>query len=196
MKNLSRLILTTLLVFAIGNVNAQDENNPWQLTIGINAVDVFPVGEDAPQGDYFQEFYNVEDHWSILPAVSLISLQKYIDDGFSVGISGSINRLDKWGTALDGTPVSVDNLMYYAVDGSIKYSLSELFKTKKIEPFVGFGGGYTWIEEGTYNTFSNAESGSDLVGSGTLNGTVGLAYWFSDNIGITINGTNTKDKTR
>ena len=82
MKNLSRLILTTLLVFAIGNVNAQDENNPWQLAIGINAVDVFPVGEDAPQGDYFQEFYNVGDHWSILPAVSLISLQKYIDDGF------------------------------------------------------------------------------------------------------------------
>ena len=189
MKNLSRLILTTLLVFAIGNVNAQDENNPWQLAIGINAVDVFPVGEDAPQGDYFQEFYNVGDHWSILPAVSLISLQKYIDDGFSVGISGSINRLDKWGTALDGTPVSVDNLMYYAVDGSIKYSLSELFKTKKIEPFVGFGGGYTWIEEGTYNTISTDESASDLVGSGTLNGTVGLAYWFSDNIGLTAQST-------
>ena len=189
MKNLSRLILTTLLVFAIGNVNAQDENNPWQLAIGINAVDVFPVGEDAPQGDYFQEFYNVGDHWSILPAVSLISLQKYIDDGFSVGISGSINRLDKWGTALDGTPVSVDNLMYYAVDGSVKYSLSELFKTKKIEPFVGFGGGYTWIEKGAYNTFSTDESESDLVASGTLNGTVGLAYWFSDNIGITAQST-------
>ena len=43
MKNLNRLLFTMLLVFAIGNVNAQDENNPWQITIGVNAVDVFPV---------------------------------------------------------------------------------------------------------------------------------------------------------
>ena len=188
MKNLNRLILTTLLVFAIGNVNAQDENNPWQVTIGINAVDVFPVGEAAPQGDYFQEFYNAEDNWSILPSVSLISLQKYVEDGFSVGISGSINRLDKWGQTEDGTPVSVNNLMYYAVDGNVKYSLSGLLKTKKIEPFVGIGGGYTWIEEGPFNTSSGA-GGSALIGAGTLNGTVGLAYWFTDNIGITAQST-------
>ena len=188
MKNLNRLILTTLLVFAVGNVNAQDENNPWQLTIGVNAVDVFPVGEDAPQGDYFQEFYNVEENWSILPSISLISLQKYVEDGFSIGFSGSINRLDKWGQTADGTPVSVNNLMYYAVDGNVKYSLSGLLKTKKIEPFVGFGGGYTWIEEGPFNTSSGA-GGSALIGAGTLNGTVGLAYWFTDNIGITAQST-------
>ena len=188
MKNLNRLILTTLLVFAIGNVNAQDENNPWQLTIGVNAVDVFPVGEDAPQGDYFQEFYNVEENWSILPSLSLISLQKYVEDGFSVGFSGSINRLEKWGQTQDGTPVSVNNLMYYALDGNVKYSLSGLLKTKKLEPFVGLGGGYTWIEEGAFNSNSGG-GGSALVGAGTLNGTVGLAYWFSDNVGITAQST-------
>ena len=188
MKNLSRLTLTMLLVFAIGNVNAQDENNPWQFTIGINAVDVFPVGEDAPQGDYFQEFYNVEDHWSILPAVSLISLQKYIENGFSIGVSGTINRLDKWGQTKDGTAVSVDNLMYYAIDGNVKYSLSDVLNSKKLEPFVGVGGGYTWIEEGPFNNNSSGD-GSALVGAGTLNGTVGLAYWFSDNVGITAQST-------
>ena len=103
MKNLNRLLFTMLLVFAIGNVNAQDENNPWQITIGVNAVDVFPVGEDAPQGDYFQEFYNADENWNILPSVSLISLHKYIEDGFSVGLSTSINRIDKWGRNEDGT---------------------------------------------------------------------------------------------
>ena len=162
MKNLNRLILTTLLVFVIGNLNAQDENNPWGITIGVNAVDVFPVGEDAPQGDYFQEFYNVEDNWSILPSVSVISLQKYIEDGFSAGISLSINRLDKWGQTEDGMSVSVNNLMYYAVDGNVNYSLSGLLKTKKLEPFVGFGGGYTWIEAGSFNT-SNSASDSALI---------------------------------
>lgn len=189
MKNLNRLILTTLLVFAIGNVNAQDENNPWQITIGVNAVDVFPVGEDAPQGDYFQEFYNVEANWSILPSVSLITLQKYIDEGFSVGISASINRLDKWGQTEDGTPVSVNNLMYYAVDGNVKYSLSGLLNTKKLEPFVGVGGGYTWVEKGPYRPTSTSGDSGDLIGAGTLNGTVGLAYWFSDNFGITAQST-------
>ena len=136
MKNLNRLILTASLLLAIGNVNAQDENNPWQLTIGVNAVDVFPVGEVAPQGDLFQEFYNVEDNWNILPSVSLISVQKYIDDNFSVGVAGSINRLDKWGQNADGTSVSVDNLMYYGIDGNVKYSLSSLLNTTKLEPFL------------------------------------------------------------
>ena len=182
MKNLNRLFFTMLLVFAIGNVNAQDENNPWQITIGVNAVDVFPVGEDAPQGDYFQEFYNADENWNILPSASLLSLHKYIEDGFSVGLSASINRIDKWGRNEDGTSVSVNNLMYYAVDGDINYSLSGLLNTKKIEPFVGFGGGYTWIEEGPYN---QSESGCDLVGAGTLNGAIGLSYWISDNFGIT-----------
>ena len=189
MKNLNRLILSTLLVFALGNVNAQDESNPWQITIGVNAVDVFPVGEDAPQGDYFQEFFNVEDHWSILPSVSLISLQKYIEAGFSAGVSASINRLDKWGQTEDGTPVSVNNLMYYAVDGNVKYSLSELLNTKKLEPFVGVGGGYTWIEKGPYNPSSGSGDSGALIGAGTLNGTLGLAYWFSDNFGITAQST-------
>ena len=188
MKNLNRLILTTLLVLAIGNVNAQDENNPWKITLGVNAVDVFPVGEDAPQGDYFQEFYNVEDNWNIIPSISLVSVQKYIEDGFSIGISASINRIDKWGKTQEGTPVSVSSLMYYAVDGNVNYSLSGLLKTKKLEPFVGFGGGYTWIEEGPYNTPADG-GGSALVGAGTLNGTVGLSYWFSDNIGITAQST-------
>ena len=136
----------------------------------------------------FQEFYNVEDNWSILPSLSVISLQKYIEDGFSVGFSGSINRLDKWGQTQDGTPVSVNNLMYYAVDGNVKYSLSGLLNTKKLEPFVGIGGGYTWIEEGAFNS-NTGGGGSALVGAGTLNGTVGLAYWFSDNIGITAQST-------
>ena len=188
MKNLSRLILTTLLVLGVGNVNAQDENNPWQLTVGVNAVDVFPVGEDAPQGDYFQEFYNVEDNWNIIPSVSLVSVQKYIEDGFSIGISASINRLDKWGQTQEGTPVSVSNLMYYSIDGNVKYSFLELLNSKKLEPFVGVGGGYTWIEEGPYNTPADG-GGSALVGAGTLNGAVGLSYWFSDNIGVTAQST-------
>ena len=45
-------------MFSFSNVNAQDQNNPWQLNFGVNAVDFYPVGEDAPRGGYFDEFVN------------------------------------------------------------------------------------------------------------------------------------------
>ena len=60
MKNLKSLALPFMLVMFVANVNAQDDNNPWQITVGVNAVDVYPVGEDSPQGELFDELYNVE----------------------------------------------------------------------------------------------------------------------------------------
>ncbi|MFH4966652.1 OmpA family protein [Gaetbulibacter sp. M240] len=166
MKNLSRLLLAMLLVFVYSNANAQDENNPWQITIGVNAVDAYPNGDGAPFSEtIFNEYFNVGDHWNILPSISTISVSKYIGDGFSFGVGGSINKIDKWGDA------SVDDLSYYGLDGTIKYSLNSLLNSSVIEPYLGLGGGYTWIDE---------------IGAGTLNGTLGFNFWFSENIGLTI----------
>ena len=163
MKNLSRLLFAMLLVLGYSNVNAQDENNPWQITIGANAVDAFPSGDGAPFGDtIFEDFFNIGDHWNILPSLSTVSVSKYLNDGFSFGVAGSLNKIEKWGTA------SVDDLSYYAVDGTIKYNFIE---GKTIDPFLGVGGGYTWVDE---------------VGAGTLNGTLGLNVWFSENVGLTL----------
>ena len=78
MKNLSRLMFVMLLVLGFSNVNAQDENNPWQFSFGVNAVDFYPTGEDAPLGDYFDEFFNSNDHWNILPSLSTLTVSKYL----------------------------------------------------------------------------------------------------------------------
>ncbi|AUC83061.1 OmpA family protein [Lacinutrix sp. Bg11-31] len=192
MKNLSRLLFTLVLVVSFSNVNAQDQDNPWAINFGINAIDVYPVGGDLndndPQGPYFDEFVNVEDHWSILPSLSTISLSKYVGNNFSIQAGGSINKITKWGQIED--PVAEDNnisvagLNYYAVDGNVRYHLADLIKSKKLDPTIGIGGGYTWIEEGPYNT--NTVSGNNNVGAGTLNGSLGLTYWVSDNIGLFI----------
>jgi len=165
MKNLSRLLFAMLLVLVYSNANAQDKNNPWQITIGANAVDFYPTGEDAPLGDIFSEYFNVSDHWNILPSLSTISVSKYLSDGFSFGVAGSINTIDKWGDA------SVDDLSYYGIDGTIKYSLQDLIGSNVFDPYLGVGGGYTWVDE---------------IGAGTLNGTFGFNLWFSENIGLTI----------
>ncbi len=165
MKNLSRLLFAMLLVLGYSNANAQDKNNPWQITIGANAVDFFPVGEDAPQGDIFAEYFNVGDHWNILPSLSTISVSKYLSDGFSFGVAGSINKIDKFGDD------SRDDLSYYGIDGTIKYSLQDLIGCKTFDPYLGVGGGYTWVDE---------------IGAGTLNGTLGFNIWFNENIGLTV----------
>ncbi len=190
MKNLKSLALTfALLVFA-ANVNAQDDNNPWQISVGINAVDVYPVGEVSPQGDFFDEFYNVTGHWNYVTAPSTISVSKYLTDNFSFGVSGSFNVIEKWGSdyATNET-ISVDELKYYALDGTVKYSLKDLVNFGSFEPFLGLGGGYTWIEEGAFNSNNAGSSPNALIGAGTVNGTVGLSYWFSDHFGMTYQST-------
>ena len=68
MKTISKLLV--LLILSSWGLSAQNEANPWQITIGINAVNVYPVGEDAPQGPFFDEFFNATDHWNILPSLS------------------------------------------------------------------------------------------------------------------------------
>lgn len=171
MKNLSRLLFAMLLVLGYSNVNAQDENNPWQINIGINAVDAYPTGDGAPFSEtIFSKFVDI-DNWNILPSLSTVSVSKYIGDGFSFGVGGSLNKIENWGEDANGEAINVDDLSYYAVDGTIKYSLGDLLNSNTIEPYLGVGGGYTWIDE---------------VGAGTLNGTLGLNVWFNENIGLTL----------
>ena len=119
MKNLSRLFFVLLLALSF-NANAQDENNPWKISIGVNAVDLYPVGEDVPRGDFLDEFFNAEDHWNILPALSTFTVSRYVDAGFTVGVTGSLNQISKFGDA------QVNDLSYYALDGTVTYSFQKL----------------------------------------------------------------------
>ena len=187
MKNLSRLILTALLVLVVVNVNAQDKNNPWQVTVGVNAVDALGIDQQVGNEDIsFSKLYNVAGEWSNISSPSMLTVGKYLDDNFSFSVSGTFNKLDKWNPNLDfpginfetspsEDAISVEELMYYGLDGMVKYSFSELLNCTDFEPFVGFGGGYTWMEQ----------PGADLAGLATVNGTVGVSYWINDLIGIT-----------
>lgn len=169
MKHLRRLAVVALFFSGFINVIAQDANNPWQITVGANAVDVYPTNsERASQlpayqtGKMFGEFFSVKEHWNMVPSVSYVQVSKYIGNGFSAGVRGSINAISKLGNS------SVSDLAYYSVDGTVKYNVTN---ETKLQPFVEFGGGYTWV---------------DGIGAGTVNGGVGLNYWFSDLFGLTM----------
>ncbi len=161
MKNLSRIFFAMLLLLSFSNVSAQDENNPWAIGVGANAVDLYPTGEDG-QGGIFDEYFNFGDHYNVLPSLSSISVSRYLSDGFTFTAAGTINEISKVGDA------SADDLSYYGLDGTVKYSF---LQGKAIEPYLGVGGGYTWVDD---------------IGAGTLNGTLGFNLWFSENIGVTV----------
>ncbi|WP_405411961.1 OmpA family protein [Maribacter sp. Asnod1-A12] len=160
MKHLSKLLAVALLVVGINSIQAQDENNPWQVQFGVNAIDVYPTSDVSSFGN---EFFNVNDHWNILPSISYVGVSKSIGDGFSVGARGSLNKISKFGD------VSVDDLSHYAIDGTIKYDIIK--RQTVLDPFIEIGGGYTWIDE---------------IGAGTVNGGIGLNIWFSENLGLTL----------
>ncbi len=165
MKQLSRLLFVGLLVLGFNNLQAQDEDNPWMISFGINAIDVYPTDASNapyPTGGLFDEYFNVNDHWNILPSISYIHASRYIGEGLALGIRGSLNRIDRLGD------VSVDNLSHYAVDGIIKYNI---LKNTTIEPYIEVGGGYTWVDE---------------IGAGTVNGSIGANWWFSENVGVNV----------
>ncbi|SDQ11987.1 OmpA family protein [Flagellimonas zhangzhouensis] len=165
MKHLSKLLVVALIFVGFNSIQAQDEDNPWQVSIGVNAIDAYPTNDSEnpfSSTTLFDEYFNVSDHWNILPSVSYVAVSKYIGDGFSVGARGSLNRIEKIGD------FEVDDLSHYAIDGTIKYNI---LKKTAIDPFVEIGGGYTWIDE---------------IGAGTVNGGIGVNFWFSDNLGLTL----------
>ena len=165
MKHLSKLLLASLFILSFGTAQAQDENNPWALGLGINVVDFYPTGEDAPLGGYFDEFFNSQDHWNILPGVSRLSVARNIGAGFYFEGAGSVNSIDKFGDE------GWSDLTYYALDGTFNYSFRDDANSGWFDPIVGVGGGYTWIDE---------------QGMGTLDGTAGFNVWFSDHFALTV----------
>ena len=180
MKHLSRFLVASLLILLVGSVNAQDANNPWAISVGANAVDFFPVGGDVVdskrKGNLFAEFYNVEDHWNIIPSVSYISVSRYIGDGFVFDVSGSINRIDQFGDK--SLP---DPRQFYTADGTVSYSFRNMINGEGgwFDPSLRIGAGANWIE---------APSGNVLT-AGTANAGAGLKIWLGENFNIGLQST-------
>jgi outer membrane protein OmpA-like peptidoglycan-associated protein len=173
MKHLSKILFATMLVLGITSVSAQDANNPWSIGIQTNAVDFYPTGEDAPLGGTFDEYFNTGDHWNTLPSMSRLTVGRYIGAGVVFELAGSLNQIEQYGDR------SVPQMSYYALDGSFNYSLRALLNDGWLDPVIGVGGGYTIIGDQDDANISNLDAA-------TLNGKVGINFWFTDNIALTL----------
>jgi outer membrane protein OmpA-like peptidoglycan-associated protein len=172
MKHLNKLFVAALMLAGL-NAQAQDEDNPWAVSFGINVVST-RFGAASNFADQFGGYFDT-DYWNTLPSVSYLNVSRHIGNNFSFGITGSVNKIDKLTTRTPGTDDYVvtnpGDLTYYGVDGIIKYG----FLTKSwFNPYVHVGGGYTWIDD---------------KGNGTLNGGIGINFWFTENVGLTVQST-------
>ena len=97
MKKFYSLFLTTLLVFGLTTLKAQDKNNPWQFSFGANAIDV-----EADTNTQFTEFFDVDENWNIAKSpISMFTVSKYIGDNLSFGVGASFNSISKYATDLE-----------------------------------------------------------------------------------------------
>jgi outer membrane protein OmpA-like peptidoglycan-associated protein len=181
MKHLNKLFIAVLMVMALSS-HAQNDNNPWALSFGVNAVDTKTSAGGGKNwlDQHFSQMFNVSENWNILPSVSYLSVARSVGDNFSVGIHGSINKIDK---TVNFDPTNPDrngagyvvtnpgNLMYYGIDASVKYSFMSLIKSKVIDPSLSFGGGYTFLGDSSF---------------GTVNPGAGLTFWFTENVGLAL----------
>ena len=181
MKHLNKLLFAVMMVMGLSS-HAQDSNNPWAISFGVNAVDTrTSAGGGKNWADrHFSQPFAVKDNWNILPSVSYLTVSRYVGDNFSFGVSGSVNKISKY-VKFDPTAVGHDSrgyivtnpgdLMYYGIDGTIRYSFMNLINSKVIDPSLSVGGGYTFFGDSSY---------------GTVNPGAGLTFWFTENIGLSL----------
>ncbi|MBP4138183.1 MULTISPECIES: OmpA family protein [Flavobacterium] len=179
MKHLNKLLVAVMMVMGLSS-HAQDSNNPWAISFGVNAVDT-RTSSGAGSGFFDQHFsqpFAVKDNWNILPSLSYIGVSRYVGSGFSLGLQGSVNKIDKLVTFAPGSAgqdsrgnvvSNPGDLMYYGIDATIRYSFQELLGSKVIDPSLTVGGGYTFFGDESF---------------GTVNPGAGLTFWFTDAIGL------------
>ncbi len=174
MKHLKKLLVAVTVVMGL-NSQAQDSNNKWAVGFGVNAVDFrSSVGPDFV--NHFDQPFKVKDNWNVLPSVSYLNVSHYLGTGLILGVTGSVNQIDKFVTA-PNVVVNPGDLMYYGIDATVTYSFMEMLKSKVIEPTISVGGGYTFLGKESY---------------GTINPGVGLNLWFTENVGLSLLGTYKK----
>ena len=179
MKQLYSIMAFAILLCA-NSLIAQDKINTWSVEAGVNYVNVYSVGEDTPQGEFFDEYFNVNDHWNL---GTYFAVTRKFTDRLSLTAKGSFNEISKWGEDGNDVSVFVDHIEYYGIDGMLNF---KILTNTKLKPYIALGGGYTWIEEGTYNTYSLEEDDDDFVGAGTVNGALGVTYDITDRFGVNL----------
>ena len=168
MKRIKISLASLALIATVSSVQAQDENNKWSVGFGVNTVDI-----RSPHnfGDFLKDWGGPRD-LNVLPAVTKLSVARYIGAGFSAEVDGSMNRIKK---GFNG--VSQDESFWNA-NLQAKYALRRLFTTESgwFDPYLKLGGGYTSYK----SEYSKEDGAVKLLAGGGIN------FWFTDHLGLNV----------
>ena len=185
MKCLNKFLLVLISVLAINfNSYSQDKDNPWLIAFGVNAVDFYPAnikgitttsGEDTK---WFDEFFNLNDHYNYISAPSKLSVGRYLNESFNIELSLSINKITKIGnikveeSTLLGNNDLKESISYLAVDLNTNYDLNKIIgETAWFDPYVIGGVGFN--SKGSKNGIS-------------FNSGAGAKFWLNKKFGAKI----------
>ena len=168
MKRIKISLASLALVATVGSVQAQDENSKWAIGFGINAVDIRTPHQF---GDFLKDWGGTKD-LNILPAVTKLSVARYIGAGFSAEIEGYLNKIKE---GFDGYS---EDKSFWSANLQAKYALRRLFTTESgwFDPYIKVGGGYTAYE----SRFDDKEGGFKALAGGGIN------FWFTDHLGVNL----------
>lgn len=177
MKMITRISAVLMFLLGTFQMTAQlNEVNRWSVMIGTNAVDFYPTGKGGdsnlfnPQmsSERFMQDYFDTSNWNFFPAMSTIQVGYYVGQNLSVRGGFSFNRIDKIGKAR-----LADSESYIALDADLIYSFNSFMKEHTwLDPYIGAGLGYYWLDGGK--------------GVSTFNTSVGFNFWFSERLALTI----------
>lgn len=171
-----------LLLLITTNSFSQYNENKWIISASFDAVDLFPTGPkiDAPyypQGEIFEDLFNVSDHWNF--GGPSISISKLIYKGLYFGAEMSLNKIKK----IEGQ----DNIDYPYYAGQV-FLKKTFYSTKKIRPFIKFGYGVSGIDRGLFgDTIPFSQYFSKTLSPG-----IGVQFRITDHFGFEISSSFNK----
>lgn len=128
MKNY--LFTALMLVSFSTSILAQNDTNPWSITLGTNALNLELEGKDGET--------------QVSSNLSYLEISRYIGGGFSVDLAGTINDLDR---------ESGSNDLYYSIDLGTSLSANQIVNLGKFDPSlrggIGIAGGLSDISSDT-----------------------------------------------
>ena len=120
-------VFTMLLCIAFStNSLSQNQDNPWKITVGTNAVNLLLDGKDRET--------------QVSPNFSHLEVSRYIGGGFSIDLAGTMNSLERESGGDD---------LYYGIDLGTSLSANQIVDLGKFEPTlrggIGLAGGVSGI---------------------------------------------------
>ena len=159
-----RILFTLILGAQALILHGQTAVNPWQITLGANAVEFYErAGVQYQTGNDGIQFDNKINYSKYL---SYLEVSRYLGKGISFYAGGSLNQVDRIGQTATANPD-----LYLSVDGGFTFSSTSFLDTGNLNPTLSLGAGYTNINDYDHMTTN--------IG-------VGLTYMFDQSFGLTL----------